>query len=163
LVREDKNNQWMLEVDKAWRGDNGTRSSFKNKLDSGVARGQAATPDSHVESDGFLMLGKAAESVPAALPTPTPAPPVSQTAPRTGAFLGPFLPAANPVSADPKKALKDAEVSYEQIRDTDTEGKPQLGDAVDALSVGEVEEQKKTRFFRLKSQDAAVPSQKLAA
>src|SRR5439155_13388241 len=25
LVREDKNNQWMLDVDKAWRGDNGKR------------------------------------------------------------------------------------------------------------------------------------------
>jgi len=133
--------------------------SFDGRLEARVARGQAATSGSHEESDGFLMLGKAAESVPPTPLTPTVAPWVEKTADPSGSFSGPALLAANPVSEDPKKALKDAEVSYDEIRDT--ERKPQLGDAVDALSVGEVA-QSKTRFFRLRPQGAA-PSQKLAA
>jgi len=133
--------------------------SFDGRLEGRVARGQAATSGSHEESDGFLMLGKAAESVPPTPLTPTVAPWVEKTADPNGSFSGPALLAANPVSEDPKKALKDAEVSYDEIRDT--ERKPQLGDAVDGLSVGEVA-QSKTRFFRLRPQGAA-PSQKLAA
>jgi len=77
-----------------------------------------------------------------------------------GIFPAPALLAANPVPADAKKALKDAEVSFDEIHDT--AGKPQLGDRIDGISFGEAAKQKGNRFYRLQASANTVPEQKSA-